>query len=120
MQLSAAAALRPRGLSSSWLRRDRDPSAQVDGLDAWGYDEARQKAVAGVLRSKFSAAASVAPRKGTEDNAKKKFFSIMVQGKYAEQIAECLRSDFGVFRVTVQAKKGLLTKKDRAAFSGAK
>ena len=59
-------------------------------------------------------------RKGTEDNRKgKKFFSIMVQGKYAEQIGDVLRRDFGVLTVSVQAKKGLVTKKDRQAFSSA-
>ena len=43
----------------------------------------------------------------------------MVQGKYAEQIGDVLRRDFGVLTVSVQAKKGLVTKKDRRAFSSA-
>ena len=43
----------------------------------------------------------------------------MVQGKYAEQIGDVLRRDFGVLTVSVQAKKGLATKKDRRAFSSA-
>ena len=92
----------------------------VDGLDSWGYDETRQKAVAAALRTKFAASASVSARKGTEDNRQgKTFFSIMVQGKYADQIADVLRRDFGVFTVSAKAKKGLVTKKDRQAFSSA-
>ena len=41
----------------------------------------------------------------------------MVQGKYVDQIARALRDDHGVTDVQTQAKKGLVTKKDRAAFS---
>ena len=39
--------------------------------------------------------------------------------KRAEQIRDVLRRDFGVLTVSVQAKKGLVTKKDRQAFSSA-
>ena len=90
----------------------------VDGLDGWGYDEKKMKDLASVFRSKFSVAASVGPRKGTEDNRQgKKFFSIMVQGKFLEQVADALRKDYGVTDVGTQATKGLITKKDRKAFS---
>ena len=100
-------------------RRVRDKNCTfVDGLDSWGYDERKMKELAAVFRAKFSAAASVAPRKGTEDNKQgRKFFSIMVQGKYLEQIARALREDYGVANVATQAKKGLVTKKDRKAFA---
>ena len=120
-EFAALRATKRGGCVTVSVRRVRNKNCTfVDGLDGWGFDEARQKAVAAALRTKFSAAASVAARKGTEDNRKgKKFFSIMVQGKYAEQIGDVLRRDFGVLTVSVQAKKGLVTKKDRQAFSSA-
>ena len=120
-EFAALRATKRGGCVTVSVRRVRNKNCTfVDGLDGWGFDEARQKAVAAALRTKFSAAASVAARKGTEDNRKgKKFFSIMVQGKYAEQIGDVLRRDFGVLTVSVQAKKGLVTKNDRQAFSSA-
>ena len=120
-EFAALRATKRGGCVTVSVRRVRNKNCTfVDGLDGWGFDEARQKAVAAALRTKFSAAASVAARKGTEDNRKgKKFFSIMVQGKYAEQIGDVLRRDFGVLTVSVQAKKGLVTKTDWQAFSSA-
>ena len=84
-EFAALRATKRGGCVTVSVRRVRNKNCTfVDGLDGWGFDEARQKAVAAALRTKFSAAASVAARKGTEDNRKgKKFFSIMVQGKYA-------------------------------------
>lgn len=84
------------------------------GLDSWGFDERAQRRLAQRFRNQYAAAASVAPRKGSE-GGERKLWSVMVQGKYAEQIAKALKTDHGVTDVVVQAKHGLLTKKDKAA-----
>ena len=99
------------------VRRVRNKNCTfVDGLDSWGYSEADMRSLAATFRSRYAASASVAPRKGTLDNKSgKTFWSIMVQGKYADQIATTLRRDLGVTDVGVQAQKGLITKFDRAA-----
>ena len=51
--------------------------------------------------------------RGTE-GSQSNFWSIQLQGKYAEQVASSLR-ECGVKNVQVQSKKGMLTKKDRKA-----
>lgn len=97
------------------VRRVRNKNCTfIDGLDSWGFSETDMRGLAAAFRSRFSAAASVAPRKGTEASDRR-FFSIMVQGKYADQIASTLRADLRVGNVHVAAAKGLLTKHDRAA-----
>ena len=88
-------------MGGALTKRDRKPSRRPSGPSSRPRRRSRRE-------------------KGTEDNRKgKKFFSIMVQGKYAEQIGDVLRRDFGVLTVSVQVKKGLVTKKDRQAFSSA-
>mmetsp|Transcript_17411 Transcript_17411/g.21154 ORF Transcript_17411/g.21154 Transcript_17411/m.21154 type:complete len:353 (+) Transcript_17411:584-1642(+) len=99
------------------LRRIRNKNCTfVDNLDSWGFSEHDLRDIATNFRSRFSASASVGPRKGTEDNkAGKVFLSIMVQGKYAPQIAHTLKSRMGISDIVVQAPKGMLTKNDRSA-----
>lgn len=99
------------------LRRVRNKNCTfIDGLDSWGFSQDDLAAIAAVFRSRFSAAASVSPRKGMADNPHgKRLWSIMVQGKYVEQIATTLRSDLAVTNVQTTAPKGMLTKLDRAA-----
>ncbi|KAJ1460877.1 hypothetical protein M885DRAFT_612057 [Pelagophyceae sp. CCMP2097] len=88
----------------------------IDGLDSWGFTQESSKLLANRFQKKFSAAASVHVRKGTEGNGKKQLWSIMVQGKYAHQAADALRKDHGVANVTVQgSSNGIITKKDKAA-----
>lgn len=99
------------------VRRVRNKNCTfIDGLDAWGYSETDMRAIASAFRSRFSAAASVAPRKGTEGSSSgRQFWSIMVQGKYAEQVAATLRADLAVTDVSISAPSGLLTKQVRTA-----
>lgn len=101
------------------VRRVRNKNCTfIDGLDGWGYSEADMRAIASVFRNRFSASASVSPRKGTEHQAgsKQQFWSIMVQGKYAEQIAAALKNDLKVNNVKVFAAKGVgLSKHVRTA-----
>ena len=85
----------------------------VDYLESWGYDKDKMKALAKEWRKRFSVSASVAERSGTE-GSDSKFWSVQLQGKYAEQVASSLR-DFGVKNVSIHAKKGILTKKDKSA-----
>ena len=63
-EFAALRATKRGGCVTVSVRRVRNKNCTfVDGLDGWGFDEARQKAVAAALRTKFSAAASVAGEK---------------------------------------------------------
>ena len=84
----------------------------VDYLEGWGFDEFQMRALAKEWRKRFSVSSSVTERHGTEGSANQ-FWSVQLQGKYVEQVAESLRG-IGVTNVKVVAKAGTVTKKDKA------
>ena len=96
------------------VRKVRDKNVTfIDGLEEWGFTKETQTELAKELRKRFSASASVNERTGSE-NSKKVLWSVQVQGKYMDQIANCLKSK-GISKVKTQAKNGIVSKKDRKA-----
>ncbi|CAM9272544.1 unnamed protein product [Phaeothamnion confervicola] len=102
---AAAASVRPTKKGGSVMVTERKVRGKnctfVDGLDSWGIGKEGMQALAREYRRRFSAAASVSERKGTE-GGRRVLWSVMLQGNYAERVALELR-ERGVTKVTVAA-----------------